>query len=133
MFFIAFLDDLGNFKHFEPYWFFRTFDFYTLQSAIVKQHYHGSHLNLKIIIPSSKAFFNPTIAKVSGTLLTFFFLKIESKNVFIVSVKLVQQGQTSDSLVFDIKNHVACQSLSRVTITAKKHPRPADISVHTRL
>ena len=43
-FFIAFLDDLGNFKHFEPYLFFRTFyfcmfDFYTLQSAIVKQCY----------------------------------------------------------------------------------------------
>ena len=41
-FFIAFLDDLGNFKHFKPYLFFRifyfcTFDFYTLQSAIVKQ------------------------------------------------------------------------------------------------
>ena len=38
-FLIAFLDDLGNFKHFEPYLFFRTFDFYTLQSAIVKQRY----------------------------------------------------------------------------------------------
>ena len=78
-------------------------------------------------IPSSKAFFNPTIAKVSGILLTFFFLKNESKSVFIFSIKLVQQGQTNDSLVFDIKNHVACQSLSRVTVTAKKHPRPAVI------
>ena len=41
-FFIAFLDDLGNLKHFEPYLFFRTFDFYTLQSAIVKQCYQYS-------------------------------------------------------------------------------------------
>ena len=39
-FLIAFIDDLGNFKHFEPYLFFRTFDFYTLQSVIVKQRYH---------------------------------------------------------------------------------------------
>ena len=35
-FFIAFLDDLGNFKHFEPYLFvctfyFRAFNFYTLK------------------------------------------------------------------------------------------------------
>ena len=40
-FFIAFLDYLGNFKHFEPYLFFRTFDFYILQSEIVNQHYHS--------------------------------------------------------------------------------------------
>ena len=39
-FFFAFLDDLGNFKHFEAYLFFRIFNFYTLQSAIVKQRYH---------------------------------------------------------------------------------------------
>ena len=38
-FFIAFLDDLGNLKHFEPSLFFLTFNFYTLQSAIVKQRY----------------------------------------------------------------------------------------------
>ena len=54
--FIAFLDDLGNFKHFEPYLFFRTFyfrtfDFYTLQSVIVKQRYLSTIL--KSIIDST--------------------------------------------------------------------------------
>ena len=46
-FFIAFLNDLGNF---EPYLFFRTFyfhtfDFYTLQSAIVKQRYYNKKVS----------------------------------------------------------------------------------------
>ena len=55
-FFIAFLDDLGNLKHFEPYLFFLTFNFYTLQSAIVKQRYlslvysqHWNKLTLNLV------------------------------------------------------------------------------------
>ena len=58
-FFIAFLDELGNFKHFEPYLFchtfyFRTFNFYTLQSAIVKQRYHThTYINLTVFVVKS--------------------------------------------------------------------------------
>ena len=45
-FFIAFFDDLGNFKHFKPYLFFRTFDFYTFQRIFLKLMLH-TRLNPK--------------------------------------------------------------------------------------